>query len=248
MKIDVWTLVLQAINALVLIWLLSRVLYRPVTRVIAERREAAARVLTDAEVERASAHQEAQAITAQKAELAAGREAALKAAEAEAAAVRKRMLAAARVEVETMRQQARADLEKQRAGQEHLNERRAAALAIDIATRLLGRLPASARVSGFLDDLAASIRALPDTQREQLAKLPGPLQLAAPRPLTPEELASCTQAIQAALGHAAPLTPVVDPDLLAGLELRSRNLVVSNHLHADLVQMQRELSHADEHA
>ncbi|MEW5835104.1 MAG: F0F1 ATP synthase subunit B, partial [Pseudomonadota bacterium] len=91
MKIDFWTLALQAINALVLIWLLSRVLYRPVVRAIAQRRDAAAKLLADAEAERERARQAGEAVAAQQAELAAGRDAALKAAQADAEAARSRL-------------------------------------------------------------------------------------------------------------------------------------------------------------
>ncbi|MBS0305300.1 MAG: F0F1 ATP synthase subunit B, partial [Proteobacteria bacterium] len=77
MKIDWWTLALQAVNALVLIWLLSRVLYRPVARVIAERGEAAAKLLADADSERERARMAADAAAAQQAEIAAARDAAL---------------------------------------------------------------------------------------------------------------------------------------------------------------------------
>ena len=38
MRIDLWTLGLQAINALVLIWLLARFLFRPIAAIIAERK------------------------------------------------------------------------------------------------------------------------------------------------------------------------------------------------------------------
>ena len=38
MQIDWWTLALQTINFLVLVWLLTHFLYRPVRQVIAERK------------------------------------------------------------------------------------------------------------------------------------------------------------------------------------------------------------------
>ncbi|HEX8777221.1 MAG TPA: hypothetical protein VF738_03810 [Rhodanobacter sp.] len=248
MKIDFWTLALQAINALVLIWLLSRVLYRPVVRVIAQRREAATKLLADAEAERDRARQATAATATQQAELAAGREAAMKAAQIDVEAARTRLLAAAQAEVDMLRQQAQAERDKQRVAQQRAGEQRAAALAIDIAGRLLDRLPASARVAGFLDDLVASLRALPDSQQQKLAKAATPLTLAAPRALAPDEQQRFTQAIQQAIGRIAPLQPAVDPNLIAGLELRSPDLVVSNHLRADLDHLQHELNHADGHA
>jgi F-type H+-transporting ATPase subunit b len=42
MKIDWWTLGLQTINILVLVWILSRFLFRPVSDMIAARQAAAA--------------------------------------------------------------------------------------------------------------------------------------------------------------------------------------------------------------
>lgn len=248
MKIDFWTLALQAINALVLIWLLSRVLYRPVVQAIARRREAAAKLLADAEAERDRARQATAAAQAQQAELAAGREAAMKAAQTDAEAARTRLLAAAQTEVDTLRQQAQADRDKQLLAQQHADEQRAAALAIDMAGRLLDRLPASARVAGFLDDLVASLRALPDSQKQKLADAATPLALVAPRTLEAGERDHCTQAIQQAIGRTAPLQTMVDPNLIAGLELRSPDLVVTNHLRADLDHLQHELTHADGHA
>ena len=41
MQIDWWTLGLQTVNALVLIWLLSRFLFRPIASILAEREVAA---------------------------------------------------------------------------------------------------------------------------------------------------------------------------------------------------------------
>ena len=42
MRIDWWTLALQTVNVLILIWILSRFLFRPIMAIIEERRAAAA--------------------------------------------------------------------------------------------------------------------------------------------------------------------------------------------------------------
>ena len=47
MQIDWWTLGLQTVNFLIVIWLLSRFLYRPIRRII-EEREAADKAASDA--------------------------------------------------------------------------------------------------------------------------------------------------------------------------------------------------------
>lgn len=41
MTIDWWTLGLQTVNVLVLVWILARFLFRPVARIIADRQAAA---------------------------------------------------------------------------------------------------------------------------------------------------------------------------------------------------------------
>ena len=59
MRIDWTTLALQTINVLVLVWLLARFLFRPVTTIIAERRAAAEKLLADAAAQRAHAQTDA---------------------------------------------------------------------------------------------------------------------------------------------------------------------------------------------
>ena len=49
MQISGWTLVLQAVNFLVLVWLLSRFLYRPVREVVEKRKRLSEQAFADAE-------------------------------------------------------------------------------------------------------------------------------------------------------------------------------------------------------
>ena len=55
MHFDWSTLVLQTVNVLVLLWLLRRFLFRPVVAIIAARKDAADKLLADAEAARAQA-------------------------------------------------------------------------------------------------------------------------------------------------------------------------------------------------
>src|SRR6266446_7877022 len=85
MQIDWWTLGLQAVNALVLIWLLAHFLFRPVVDAIAARQKAVGQLLADAKAAKAAAESECDKAAAETARLAEQRSEALKAAEAEAA-------------------------------------------------------------------------------------------------------------------------------------------------------------------
>ncbi|HYQ38502.1 MAG TPA: H(+)-transporting ATPase, partial [Pseudomonas sp.] len=183
MKLDWWTLGLQTINVVVLIWLLSRFLFKPVARIVAERQQAAGRLLDEAAAAKAAAEQERTAVAAEHAQLADRQAALLQAAQDEAAAARAQLLAQAQAEAERLREQeAAAQAEQQRALQARI-EAQAAELALDIAGRLLERLPDAARVAGFVDGLLAGIAELPGNARQSLAADAATLRLRAPRPL-----------------------------------------------------------------
>ena len=55
MRIDWWTLALQAINVVILVWLLARFLFRPVMGAITARQTAMDQLLADAESAKAAA-------------------------------------------------------------------------------------------------------------------------------------------------------------------------------------------------
>ncbi|HEY0837285.1 MAG TPA: hypothetical protein VGE72_25455, partial [Azospirillum sp.] len=86
MHLDGWTLLLQAINFLVLVWLLRHFLYRPVLAVIAERQAATERVRTQAEAIRQEADGMRRGLEDARAGLSAERDRLLAAARAEAEA------------------------------------------------------------------------------------------------------------------------------------------------------------------
>ncbi|CAJ9793900.1 ATP synthase F0 subunit B [Burkholderia pseudomallei] len=78
---------------------------------------------------------------------------------------------------------------------------RATRLAIDIAAKLLARLPDSARVAGFVDGVAASLARLPADVRASLADEDAQVRLVAPRALTAQEAAACRAAFAASVGR-----------------------------------------------
>ena len=91
MHIDWWTLALQAVNFLVLVWLLQRFLYRPVLAIIARRQQLTESVIAEADTAKAAAEAlRARARAAKRAGIARERDSALErgaaAAEADAPA------------------------------------------------------------------------------------------------------------------------------------------------------------------
>jgi F-type H+-transporting ATPase subunit b len=248
MQIDWWTLALQAVNALVLIWLLAHFLYHPVVDAIAARQKAAGRVLADAQAAKAAAEAERDKAAAETTHLVEHRSEAFKAAEAEAGAEKAALLAAAHAEVDKLRAAAKAEIETERRSEALAAEDRAGRLAIDIATKLLDRLPQEARVAAFIDGIASGLAQLPEGTRTSLGAGGAAIRLTTARAVTPQEVENCRKALAGVLGHPVLVEIAVDPELIAGIELEAPHAVVRNSFRADLVRLRSELVHHDTNA
>jgi F-type H+-transporting ATPase subunit b len=232
MRIDWATLALQAINLVILVALLSRFLFRPVADLLAKRRAEAARLITEAEAQRAAAEKARAVLDAETAALADKRAEALRLAAEAAEEERRRLVAAAEKQAGEIVAEARAVAERQRAADAVQDRKRAAELALDIAAKLLARLPTSARAASFLDGIVAEIAALPASARAEMASRP--LELKSAAELDAQERETCRAALSQALGAEVALSFSVDPSLIAGLELEGSHVRVTNHLRGDL--------------
>lgn len=242
MTIDWWTLSLQTVNVAILIWILAHFLFEPVRRIISERQEAAHAALDAARAEQeaaARAHAAAENALAQVAEQ---RAALLAQAQTEAAAEKQRLMGEAQHSAEALRQSAQEDLKAMREAEARAMADDASQLAADITTRLLARLPDSARVDGFIDGLASALAGVPQASLAEIG-LRGPVAIRAARALTEPETERLVQALESVLGRSVELAVTEDPDLIAGLALDAPTAIVSNHFRADLAAITESLSH-----
>lgn len=247
MRIDWWTLAFQTVNVLVLVWLLSRFLFKPVAKIMTERQQAAAALMQDASTARDAAERDRKQAAAQTAELDAFRLKRLGETTTEAEQLKTSLVAAARTEAAAIRASAANEIERLRQNATREDAARATEFAVDIASRLLSRLPPRALVEGFIGPLAHAVSELPTEVRQQLGGLSHPLQLLAPRPLSDDELAQCRAALDGALGRETQLQIEVNPNLIAGLELVAPHVIVRNSFRHDLETLKAELaSHAHE--
>ncbi|ABE35971.1 ATP synthase B/B' CF family protein [Paraburkholderia xenovorans LB400] len=248
MHIDGWTLGLQTVNVLVLVWLLARYLFRPVAKIIAARQQAATALMADAANARAAALAERSQAADQAAQIAQQRGDLLAAASAEAAALKTSLESAARADADRLRLAAQADLATARQAAAAADANRASRLAIGIAAKLIDRLPQETRIAGFIEGLAAELAKLPAATRAELSP-DAPVHLLAPRALKDDELAACHAALARVLGRDLPLPVTVEPALLVGLELEAPHAIVRNSFRADLAYLQSELlAHDTDHA
>lgn len=242
MRIDWWTLGLQTINALVLIFLLARFLFRPIADIVAERQAAANRLLSEAFDAKIAAEGERDLAARALTGMADDRAAAVKAALAEGVAEKEALLAAARSEIDKLRADALADIAARRKAEEKALADRAGRLAVDIAAKLVDRLPDDARVAGFIDGLARAIADLPPETKTSFGANGASVVLRTPRALDAHERAACDEAIAEALGRGVEMRVEIDPALIAGLELEDRHAAIRNSLGADLRKIAAELA------
>lgn len=245
MQIDWWTLGLQTVNVLILIWILSRFLFKPVAKIVGERQAKAVKLLEDAEAVKSKAEAERKAAEEEAARLGASRSEAVKAAASAAEAEKASILAEARSEADRLRTAAKAEIERAKESEAIAVADRASRLAVDIASKVLARLPEEVRVSGFLDGLAKGLAALPEASRADMGANGEPVRLKAAHALTDAEKRSCRKTLTQALGRPVEITVETDPDLIAGLEIETLHAVVRNSFRSDLDRIAAELTRHD---
>ncbi len=242
MHLDPWTLALQTINLLLLVWLLGRFLFRPIARIVEERQAAIARTIEDARAmreeadkARTKAREEAERIETQRVSVL---EQASQAGEKE----KVRLIEEARLQASREIDQARGKIEEQREAAMARYASHASQLAVDIAARLLDRLPDGARLAGFTDGLASALAGLPDSVRDEIGCEGAEVTLKAAVQPSDAQLRKCRKAITAALGREVDMTLVVDQGLIAGWAIEARHVTIGNSLRDDLDRIAAELT------
>jgi F-type H+-transporting ATPase subunit b len=246
MHFDWSTLFLQTINILVLLWLLRRFLFRPVVAIIAERKEAAEKLLADA----AAAREQAVATAAQAAvreeTLAANSEHILADAHVAAETERAKLLERTAQEAARAHDAALANLELDRIQMRRELEGEARTLAVVIASRLVSCMPSQALNAALLQSLDTWLGTLPPVRLGALAQANEPLEVVTAARLDDQTQAACRDMLGRYLEGTPTLHFAVDPSLIAGVELRGPHGTLRNNWRADLDHIAQELSRDDE--
>lgn len=230
MQIDWWTLALQAVNFLVLVWLLQRFLYRPVRAVIEKRKRLAGEAFAEADAKKAEAEAARTALEDDKAKLAEERRGLLKKIHEEMAAERQGLLEQARREAAEIRKAAESAIAEQREAALADIREQAAGLAVELATRLLREAGPDEAGAAFLERLDRRLQDLPAEERERLRKdLDGEgarLTVVTAAPLSAEAQAAWRARLDGRLGSRERTDFAVEPAIVGGAELRFPHAVL----------------------
>lgn len=243
MTIDFWGLGLQAVNVLILLWLLSRIFWRPVAMAIAERQESANSIIETAKVTKAKADLALEEATNTRAGFATERTAILDAARTEAESTTKAVIAKAEMEAEIMLTAAKNTIEENTEATRKANAKQASDLSLVIAERLLERLSGPATQTAFLSQLIEAIAKLTAADRALLVNDAKGIEIVSTSD-SDLERDHIINAVQAALGSTPDLRFVTDPELIAGIELHGSHFVLYNSWKADLAQVKKAVKSA----
>jgi F-type H+-transporting ATPase subunit b len=244
MTLDWWGLGLQAINVLILVWLLSRVFWRPIAGAITRRQDAAQAMLEEGKTAQAKADAALAEVVETRAGIAAERETILVEAKAAADKVAKATLKDAQTKADSLIAAARTAIERDRNTARKENATRAAELSVEIAARLLGRFNTPAVQATFLAQLVEAIADMSASDRAALIASADDIEIITATNPEDAESARIERVVKDALGGTPNVRLVTDPDLIAGLELHSAHFVLHNSWRADLENILKEVEDA----
>jgi F-type H+-transporting ATPase subunit b len=226
MQIDWFTVGAQALNFLILAWLLKRFLYKPVLDAIDAREQLIARQLAQAQAEESEARQERDTYRQKNAHFEDKRDALLSQASDEAKAERQRLLDLARQEADDLQTAARHALNDELQHLQHDIARRSREEAFAIARKMLGDLADTTleeRISSvFVRRLRVLDGALKDNLIKAIATSPDPVLVRCGVALPAQQQAQIRHAINDTLDPLASALAVhfqTDPDIISGIEL-----------------------------
>ncbi|MGX9353436.1 F0F1 ATP synthase subunit delta (plasmid) [Shimia sp. W99] len=244
MTLDWWGLGLQAINVLILVWLLSRVFWRPIAGAITRRQDAAQAMLEEGNTAQAKADAALAEVVETRAGIAEERDAILAEAKAAADKATKAELKEAQSKADTLIAAARTAIDRDRNTARKENATRAAELSVEIAARLLGRFNTPAVQAAFLAQLVEAIAGMSAPDRTALTASAGDIEIISATAPEGAQRAEIEEAVKDALDGTPSVRLVTDPDLIAGLELRSGHFVLHNSWRADLENILKEVENA----
>ncbi|MDD5385440.1 MAG: F0F1 ATP synthase subunit B [Gallionella sp.] len=223
MLIDWFTVIAQAINFLLLVWLLKRFLYQPILNALDARERRIAAELADADAKRAEAKMEREEFKRKNEEFDQQRAALLNKATGEAAAERQRLFDAARKDSDGLRAKRQDMLNSEYQSLHEEIARRTRAEVFAIARKTLMDLAGASLEERMVDVFVRRLRELDIGEKGRLASMfessTIPVVVRSAFDLSPAQHALIEDAVKGTLAVEAQVRFEVVPDLVSGIEL-----------------------------
>jgi F-type H+-transporting ATPase subunit b len=231
MPIDWFTVVAQAINFLILVWLLKRFLYQPILHAIDAREKGIATQLADAEAKKAEAHRARADIQHKNEAFDEARAALLKMATDQAQAERQRLLDEARKEADALRAKRQETLRDEQRNLSREITRWTQKEVFAITRKALADLANTSLEARMGEVLVERLRALDGTAKEQLASAlkasTQPVRVRSAFDLRPEQRAAIQMALNESVSADIHTQFEIVPDLVSGIELSANGQKVA---------------------
>ncbi|TAJ26819.1 MAG: ATPase [Nitrospirae bacterium] len=223
MELDWSTFVLEIVNFLVLVWILTRFLYKPVLKVIGERKASIDKALTASEQVRAEAEALRQQYESRLGDWEREKERARSQLIEELTAERARSMAALRIQLDQERERARVVEERRAREVIQRAEETAITQGGQFAARLLSRLTGPELEAKIIDLFLADLQKLPDDRLQAIqTNVSGEealLKVTSAFPLTPPQREALLGMLKKLTGQEVVCEFLDDKSLLAGVRI-----------------------------
>ena len=249
MELDWTTFFLEIANFLILVWIMNRLLYRPVMQAIASRREGLARSAAEAERLREDAAELEARYRSRLGEWEREKEGLRKEMLAELGAERARLESALHASLEREREKARSIREQDLRDSLREMEERALSQGSRFATRLLEEVSSPELESRLQELFLSTLAALPAERLRSIAEAlaePGVSVRAATAFACPEERrAEIRQRLSEICGYYGEVEFAEEPALLAGVRLSAGPWILDATLRGELGFFTEAAHHGD---
>jgi F-type H+-transporting ATPase subunit b len=223
MLIDWFTVIAQAVNFLILVWLMKRFLYQPILKALDARENRIATELADADARKAEATTEREEYSRKNDEFDRQRADMLKKATDEAADEHRRLFDQVRKDADGLRAKLQDSVNSEYRNLHEEIARRTRAEVFAIARKTLADLAGASLEERMAEVFVRRLRELDKDEKARLAAMlnspDAPLLVRGAYELAPAQHASIEDAIKASLGVKAPIRFEVVPNLVGGIEL-----------------------------
>jgi len=223
MLIDWFTVGAQALNFLILVWLMKRFLYKPILNAIDERERRIAKELADADAKKAEAQKEHDEFDQKNAEFDEQRAALLSKATGEAQAERQRLLDEARSAAEALSSKRQEALKSEERNLHQAIRRRTQQEVFAVARKALADLATTSLEERLGEVFTRRLRDMDGKSKEGLGKAlkaaPDPALVRSTFDLPAEQRAAIQNALNETFSADIRVRFETAPDLISGIEL-----------------------------